>query len=89
MLLIRDAILIVIEVMKYAIFISVLMSWIPQARESKFAEVLRQLTEPVLGPVRKLTSKAMGGKPMMLDFSPLIAIVLLELIGGIVSRIFR
>jgi YggT family protein len=87
--LISGAVLVVIEVMKYSIFISVLMSWIPQAKDSKFAEVLRQLTEPLLGPVRKLTSKAMGGKPMMLDFSPLIAIVLLELIGGIISRIFR
>jgi YggT family protein len=84
--IIRDALLVVIEVMEYAIFISVLMSWIPQARDSKFANILRLLTEPVLGPIREVTNKIMGERQMMLDFSPLFAIILLEFIGGLVKK---
>jgi YggT family protein len=84
--IIKDALLVVIEVMEYAIFISVLMSWIPQARETKFASVLKLLTDPILEPVRDLTSKAMGGRQIMLDFSPLFAIIILELIASIIKK---
>jgi YggT family protein len=88
MSIIGNAILWIIDVMELAIFVSVVMSWIPQTRDTKFASILSLLTEPVLGPVRTMISKLMGGKQMMLDFSPIVAIVLLGFIGGIVKRLF-
>lgn len=85
--IIADAILVVLQVMYYAIIISVLLTWIPGARESKFAGYLKMITDPVLGPVRELTNKLMGGRNFMFDFSPIFAVILLHIIMEIVERL--
>lgn len=86
--LIGTAINFVLQILQYAIFINVLMSWIPQARGSKFDLMLRQFTDPILAPVRAMMSKALGQKGMMIDFSPLIAIILIQVLEGIVKSLF-
>ncbi|MBF8290795.1 MAG: hypothetical protein HW391_1763 [Chloroflexi bacterium] len=57
----------------------VLLSYVEPAGESRVARFLIQVTEPVLGPVRRLLPK--GG---MFDFSPLIVILVL---GAIVRTL--
>lgn len=70
------------------IFIRIILSWLPINRDNKYIRSLIMLTEPVLGPIRKMIKKSIfGGGNMMLDFSPLIAIVLIDLIKNILKGI--
>jgi YggT family protein len=54
----------------------VLMSWVQIDPYSPLARTIFNLTEPVLQPIRNLLPPASG-----LDFSPMIAIILLQVLG--------
>ncbi|MBV8986559.1 MAG: YggT family protein [Acidimicrobiia bacterium] len=64
------------------IFVRVILSWFPISPDSPMAGVYRlvySLTEPVLGPIRRvMPSVGFGG--MGLDLSPLIVLFALELL---------
>ena len=64
------------------IFVRVILSWFPIAPDSPFAAVYRfvyALTEPVLGPIRRvMPGVGVGG--MGLDLSPIIVLLGLQLI---------
>lgn len=63
-------------VLTIAIVIRSLMSWFPNVpRDNPLVVILMQITEPVLGPIRRFMP-TMGG----IDFSPLVAILLLQFI---------
>ena len=68
-----------------AIVARALMSWFPQPRRDspffQIQQVIYQITEPILGPIRGLLPN-MGG----LDLSPMIAILLLFIVQMILSR---
>jgi len=60
------------------VIIRVLLSWMPMVRGGRFVELIFAFTEPVLAPVRKIIDRSpLGGPGMMLDFSPIVAFVLL------------
>lgn len=63
------------EILSWAIIIRVLLSWVRLDPYHPIIRLLDQITEPILAPIRKILP-ATGG----FDFSPIIAIVLLELI---------
>jgi YggT family protein len=54
---------------------SVLLSWVDLSPDNPFVRVVRQLTEPVLAPVRRVLP-AVGG----FDFSPLVVLVAIRLL---------
>lgn len=58
----------------YMIIIYVLMSWVPNVRESFVGEFLSKLVEPYLTPFRKIIPP-IGG---MIDISPIIALFVLR-----------
>jgi len=64
------------------IFVRVILSWFPISPGSVLATVYRlvySVTEPVLGPIRRvMPGVGVGG--MGLDFSPIIVLLLLEII---------
>ena len=67
------------------LFARILMSWLPMFHGSRFAELLFVLTEPILSPIRKLIMRSpLGGPGMIIDFSPIIAFVLLRLASNVV-----
>ncbi len=71
-----------VPVLYLSILARVIVSWIPISEDSRFAPVVRviyQVTEPILGPIRRLIP-GLG----MLDLSPMIAIILLMVIQRIV-----
>jgi YggT family protein len=70
-------------IMTFAILARVLMSWFPASAGSKLATVLYDVTEPVLGPIRKIVPP-IG----MLDLSPFIAMVLLQLLQVFILSLF-
>jgi YggT family protein len=67
-----------------ALFARIILSWFPIAPESPFAKIfgfLYSITEPVLGPVRRvLPPIGMGG--MGLDLSPIIVFIGLQILLG-------
>ncbi len=68
----------VLRILQWLIVIRALCSWFPQVQQSVVGEFLYTVTEPMLAPCRSLLCRFQSGRGMMLDFSPIIAFVLLE-----------
>lgn len=83
-ILILRAVNLIFEIMNYAILGRVLISWIPVPRDNQLIRLLYQITEPILGPIRELIYRSPIGKNMMIDFSPIIAFILLEILRNII-----
>jgi YggT family protein len=60
----------------------VILSWIARGRSNTFIDLIYSLTEPILKPFRELQHKlGIGG---MLDFSPIMALLTLQLIQSLI-----
>lgn len=72
------------QILTLAIFVRAILSWFPISRDNPFVEVVVQITDPILGPIRRVL-------PLMgsIDFSPLVAIILLQMISSVVERLIR
>jgi YggT family protein len=74
-----------IEVINFLIIARVLFSWISRDISNPIFRILYQLTEPILAPFRSLLSRlGVGG---MIDFSPILAILALDVIGNIIINL--
>ncbi|PSL24836.1 YggT family protein [Planomicrobium soli] len=62
------------NIYSYLLIASILMSWLPNARESSIGQMLAKVTDPYLDIFRKIIPP-LG----MIDFSPIIAIFALNL----------
>ena len=58
------------------IFVRVIMSWIQTSSNNQFSRMIYQVTEPVLGPIRRMIPPIGGG----VDLSPVIVIILIQII---------
>ena len=65
-----------------AIFVRVIMSWIPLRLPFGLNELVWNVTEPVLAPIRRYMPIAGG-----MDFSPLIALLLVQILASIILRV--
>ena len=63
------------EVLTLAILLRVILSWFSPKPNNMLAKILYQVTEPILGPLRRIIPRV-----GMLDFTPLAAIILLRVI---------
>lgn len=63
-----------VELYSVALIVYILMSWFPGARESSIGQFLAKIVEPYLEPFRKIIPP-IG----MLDISPIVAIITLQL----------
>jgi len=63
----------------FAILVLVVISWVAPGNNHPGAELLRQVTEPIMGPLRRLIPSAGG-----LDFSPMILMLVLVILRSIV-----
>jgi YggT family protein len=70
------------QVLFFAILIRALMSWIMPNDGSGISRVLQDVTEPVLAPIRRVLPPVGG-----IDFSPLLAMVLLQVVGQILANL--
>lgn len=82
-----DAIGFVLSFIEIAIFVRVIISWLPISRDNRLIYFLYQITEPILAPIRSLISRSAFGKNMMFDFSPIVAFLLIRAIRGILISI--
>ena len=74
------------QILTYAIFARILLSWLPIDRNSRIVVVLMEITEPILGPLRRVLPPIAG-----LDLSPMAALILIRLaqsvLLGLVSQL--
>lgn len=73
----------VLYIYSILIIVYILLSWFPNARESSFGQMLGRIVEPYLEPFRRFIPP-FG----MIDFSPIVAIIVLRLAGGGVRALF-
>lgn len=78
-MLIKMALLRLLDVAEILILIRVIVSWLPLGR-NRFIEIIYTITDPILIPIRSLLEKSMKGKSIMIDFSPIIAFLLIGFI---------
>ena len=74
------------KVLEYAILIEVVLSWVYAGRSNQYIELLHKVTNPLLEPGKKIQERLFGN--MMVDFSPIIALVIIMILRRIVSALF-
>ena len=68
------------RILTMAIFVRVICSWLPGRG---VPAVILHITEPILNPIRRMFNNSpLGGS--MLDFSPLIAMLLIQVIANLI-----
>ena len=66
-------------VLTIAIIVRALLSWFPNLdRRNPLVDFVFTITEPVLAPIRSVMPRG-----MMIDFSPMIAIVLIQVVSRV------
>ena len=72
----------IFNLLELAIFIEVVLSWVYRGGSNQYIELLHKITEPLLEPGRKIQERYLNN--MMVDFSPIIALVILMFLRRIV-----
>lgn len=68
-----------------AVMIRIILSWVGRGMNNQFTQLVYQVTEPLLAPFRELQHRlGVGGQ---LDFSPILLLLTLQLIGGFIGRL--
>lgn len=67
------------NVLLFAILGRVLISWIDPMGNMRVTQILREITEPILAPIRSVLPN-IG----MIDLSPLVAMLLLQLLQSLI-----
>ncbi len=75
----------VLSLYTWVIIIRALISWVSPDPRNPIVQILSRLTEPVLKPLRQLVPPSKTGG---LDVSPILAILLIQLIRYIVIQSF-
>jgi len=70
------------DILALIIFIRAILSWLDLPPNNRLITVLDQITEPILAPLRRIVPRV-----GMFDTTPFIAILLLQLISLLVSRL--
>ena len=73
------------DFIQFAILARIIISWLPIPRENRFIKLLYAITEPILGPIRGMIERSAFGKNMMLDFSPIVVILLIYFIRSLIG----
>lgn len=63
----------IIKILKYAILVRILLSWVKQGPPGRITQIIHEITEPVLRIFRKILPRT-----GMIDFSPILAFVALD-----------
>lgn len=71
----------IFRIIELAILVECISSWIPQMRYNQFMDIVRSIAYPILEPCRRLQDKFVSDSPI--DFSPILALFLLDIIRGV------
>ena len=75
-----------LKLFEILIVIRAILSWFPDARRTTFAKVIHNITEPIYKPVRNLLAKSIFNERIPFDISPIIIILIIELILQIIQE---
>ncbi len=73
---------VVAQALVLAIFVRVIMSWVPMRLPFGLNELVWNVTEPVLAPIRRYLPIAGG-----MDFSPFVAFLLIQIVASLLLRV--
>lgn len=74
----------VLQIFQLVLLARVLLSWFPNIdRSNQIVQLLYQITEPVLAPVRQMLPQTAG-----VDFSPLIVFLLISVLMRFIPALF-
>ncbi|HET8521639.1 MAG TPA: YggT family protein [Thermomicrobiales bacterium] len=76
-------ILLLLNILSLLIIARALFSWFDPGMQTPIGRVLRDVTEPIIGPIRQAIP-SMG----MFDFSPIVALLLILLIRRVIEQAF-
>lgn len=79
-------IIILARIVEYSVLIRCLLSFVPNLSNSKFADVIYQVTDPILVPCNRLLDR-LGLNNGMIDFSPIVAFLLISILINLVIYI--
>jgi YggT family protein len=68
-----------LDLYSLVLFAAIILSWVNLSPDNPIVRVIRQLTEPVLAPVRRVLPAAGG-----FDFSPLVVLVAIRLLQRLI-----
>jgi len=79
------------------IFVRAILSWFPEPQEGILRDIYylvirvsNTFVGPIIEPIRNLIQKSpLGGPGMMIDFSPIIAFILIQFVQGLLISIVR
>ena len=80
-----NAINLLLSLIVLAIFVRSLLSWFYPVGKDPWTKLLVDVTEPILAPIRSLMARLL---PIPIDFSPIVAWLLIVLLQNILSRAF-
>ncbi|MDO8674067.1 MAG: YggT family protein [Dehalococcoidia bacterium] len=72
------------QAMTYAIVGRAILSWFPISPTNPLVQILDQITEPFLTPLRKVVPRV-----GMIDITPMVAIFILWAIQGVLAGVMR
>lgn len=75
-----------LSLVEFLVFVDALMSWVIKPRSNQISRLIGTIIDPILVPCHKLQVKVMPNSPI--DFSPLIAIFVIEFLKTIIVSIF-
>ena len=84
---IGTGILYFLSVIETVILLRAILSWFIDPY-SRIMQILYAVTEPFIAPIRAVLSRFMGDMPMM-DFSPLIAMLLISVLKQVFFIVFH
>jgi YggT family protein len=89
--MIADVVSIVFRLLQMALFVRIVLSWIPHDPFHPFIQLLRQLTDWIMIPCRNLLDRFIPPTSIGIDFSPILAFFALDLaqrlLVGILSNL--
>ncbi|KLU60475.1 YGGT family protein [Peptococcaceae bacterium CEB3] len=74
----------VVTILTWAIVIRALLSFAPNLQDNALVRLLNDVTEPILRPFRRFQ---IGGGGFAVDFSPILAIIVLNIVRTILLRV--
>lgn len=80
MMIVVTFVVAILNVFELLLVVRCLMSWFPQVQSSSIAHFIYTLTEPMLAPIRSFLMRFEVLRTMPIDFSVLIAFMILVLV---------
>ncbi len=80
MMIVVSFVVAILNILELLLVVRCLMSWFPQVQASSIYDFIYTLTEPMLAPIRSFLMRFSALRTMPIDFSVLIAFMILVLV---------